>query len=282
MDENETKVEAEEVKKPKKPRKTPDLNKGGLIWTIWNFTEAALLVVAGVLAIVFSDNASLQSAILPVIGSFLIVGGLLRILMNFMPIIATSRLEAAAKIKAKSDLAYDMVIGGSFELALGVTLITIYVKDASAFSTFISLISNFLGIILIVAGASFLIFAIGFIIAKLYKIYMPILEIILAAALIALGVVVIIYMNGGNNVELFNKIVLIIAGIVLILIGLAKLVETIKTVNKVRKAKKFVKEAAAVHDIVHDAVTPTIDVTTEEGKDVTPDETPVDEPKEDK
>jgi hypothetical protein len=65
MDENETKVEAEEVKKPKKPRKTPDLNKGGLIWTIWNFTEAALLVVAGVLAIVFSDNASLQSAILP-------------------------------------------------------------------------------------------------------------------------------------------------------------------------------------------------------------------------
>ena len=87
-----------------------------------------------------------------------------------------------------------MVIGGSFELALGITLCVIYAQQQSAIDTITLFLSTFIAIILIVAGVSLLLFAIGFIVAKMYKLYMPILEIILGLGVIALGVVVIIYM----------------------------------------------------------------------------------------
>src|SRR5574344_931595 len=98
----------------KKEKKTLDLKKGGVIWVVWNYVEAALLLVAGILAIVFSKNKDLHNTILIIIGAFLIVGGFLKFLMNFLPV-----LSAVDKAK----LSYDMVIGGAFELALGVTLV---------------------------------------------------------------------------------------------------------------------------------------------------------------
>jgi hypothetical protein len=42
----------------------------------------------------------------------LILGGFLKILTNFLPVLATNSVEAEAKIKAKKAMAYDMVIGG--------------------------------------------------------------------------------------------------------------------------------------------------------------------------
>lgn len=258
-----------ENEEKKKVRKTPDLKKGHLIWTIWNLTEAALLLVGGILAIVFSNNTDVQNVILPVVGGFMIAGGALKILMNFLPIVASNAFEAEAKVKAKAAMAYDLVIGGSFELALGATLITIYAQNnGQAVSAIVNFLSIFIAIILIVAGCSFLLFAIGFIVAKLYKLYMPILEIILGAALIALGVVVLVYMN---KTEVFMQVVLIITGVIMALAGLGMLADTIRTVQTVKRAEQIAKTAEAVHDDIVKAAATVVDVTSEDGKSNVPD-----------
>ena len=101
-------VNAEEAKPEKKAKKPLDLSRGSLIWTIWHFVEAALLVVGGILAIAFSDKEEIQKIIYPVVGAFLILGGFLKILTNFLPVVASSRAEAEVKLKAKKALAYDM------------------------------------------------------------------------------------------------------------------------------------------------------------------------------
>jgi uncharacterized membrane protein len=272
-----------EKEQQKKVRKAPDLKKGHLIWTIWNLTEAALLLVGGILAIVFSNNSEVQKIILPVVGAFLIAGGALKILMNFLPVVATNAYEAEAKIKAKATMAYDLVIGGAFELALGASLVTIYAQNnGSAVDAIVNFLSIFIAIILIVAGASFLLFAIGFIVAKLYKLYMPILEIILAAALIALGVVVLVYMN---KADVFMQVVLIITGVIMALAGLGMLADTIRTVQTVKKAEAVVKAAQAIHQDVVNAESSVVDVTSEEGKSATPEskeEKPADDKPEEK
>jgi hypothetical protein len=257
-----------ENEEKKKARKTPDLKKGHLIWTIWNLTEAALLLVGGILAIVFSNNTDVQKVILPVVGGFMIAGGALKILMNFLPIVASNAYEAEAKVKAKAAMAYDLVIGGSFELALGATLITIYAQNnGQAVSAIVNFLSIFIAIILIVAGASFLLFAIGFIVAKLYKLYMPILEIILSLALIALGVVVLVYMN---KTEVFMQVVLIITGVIMALAGLGMLADTIRTVQTVKRVEQVAKAAQQVHEDVVKSEAPVVDVTSEDGKSNVP------------
>ena len=273
-----------ENEEKKKARKTPDLKKGHLIWTIWNLTEAALLLVGGILAIVFSNNTDVQKVILPVVGGFMIAGGALKILMNFLPIVASNAYEAEAKVKAKAAMAYDLVIGGSFELALGATLITIYAQNnGQAVSAIVNFLSIFIAIILIVAGASFLLFAIGFIVAKLYKLYMPILEIILSLALIALGVVVLVYMN---KTEVFMQVVLIITGVIMALAGLGMLADTIRTVQTVKRVEQVAKAAQQVHENVVKSEAPVVDVTSEDGKSNVPEvkndqpEEPSDKPEE--
>jgi hypothetical protein len=273
-----------ENEEKKKTRKTPDLKKGHLVWTIWNLTEAALLLVGGILAIVFSNNTDVQNVILPVVGGFMIAGGALKILMNFLPIVASNAYEAEAKVKAKAAMAYDLVIGGAFELALGATLITIYAQNnGQAVSAIVNFLSIFIAIILIVAGASFLLFAIGFIVAKLYKLYMPILEIILGCALIALGVVVLVYMN---KTEIFMQVVLIITGVIMALAGLGMMADTIRTVQSVKRKEQVAKAAQEAQQEVVKSEAPVVDVTSEDGKSNVPEVTndqptePTDKPEE--
>jgi hypothetical protein len=274
----EEQKETKEQNKTKKEKKPLDLSKGGLIWTIWHLVEAALLIVGGILAIVYSSNPDVQKVIYPVVGGFMIFGGALKIISNFLPIVATSSFEAEAKLKAKKAMAYDMVVGGSFELALGITLCMV---NGSAIDAITQFLSNFIAIMLIVAGASLLLFAIGFIVAKLYKIYMPILEIIFGLGLIALGIVVIYYVS--NNSSTFNQIVLIVTGVVLTLGGLGMLVSTISAVHAANLVKKAAKEqgvapedAATVEVSVQE-----VDLSTENGKNAAPEEKKTEEPKPD-
>jgi hypothetical protein len=282
--EEEKKEQPEQGQSVKKAKKPIDLSKGGLLWTIWHLVEAILLVVGGVLAIVYSGNPDIQKIIYPVVGSFLILGGFLKILSNFLPVLATNDYEAEVKLKAKKAMAYDMVIGGSFELALGITLCVIYASQQSAIATITLFLSTFIAIILMVAGVSLLLFAIGFIVAKLYKLYLPILEIILGLALIALGVVVVIYMKDDT---IFNRVVLIIVGVILVLGGLGMLVDTITAVraaNALKKAKKEGAAAPAADETVTASVSVTeVDFSTEEGKKAAPEKKPGDEkPSDDK
>jgi hypothetical protein len=231
-----------EVQDPKKKNKKPlDVSRGSTFWVAWNFVEAMLLMVAGILAIVYNDNTDLQDTIIRVVGIFMIIGGSLRILMNFMPVIASSKAEEAAKIEARKNLSYNFVIGGAIELALGITLTIM----TSAYSVLIQFLSLFIGIVCIVGGVSFLLFAVAFIVSKLYKLYMPILEIIFGCALIALGSVVIVYMGDS---KVFMRIALIVVGVVMILTSLGIFVDTIKTISdasKDRKATEAKEDAAA-------------------------------------
>lgn len=213
-------------KKVKKHHKPLDLKKGGVLWVVWNYVEAALMLVAGILAIVFSDNKDLQNTILLIVGCFLIVGGFLKILMNFLPILSATDKKA---------LNYDFVIGGAVELALGVTLVAM---PGSAASYIVSFLSTFIAIILLVTGGVFLAFAIAFIIDKLFGLVMPIIEIILGLGFIALGVVVLVYMN---NEAVFFRIVLIITGAIMAITGLALIIETTRVMIVANKLKRAVK-----------------------------------------
>jgi hypothetical protein len=280
MEEAKEEVKAEKVnpKKEKKPRKPIDTRKGGMIWTIWHYCEAILLIVLGVLAIVFNDNTDLKEAFLIIIGGFLILDGSLRILMNFLPLFGA---------EDKKSLSFNFVVSGAFELAAGITLIL----ERSAADAIALFLTYFISIILIVAGVSFLLFAIGFIATKLYHLYMPILEIILGLALIAGGVVILVYMkpNDSQTSEIFYRVVLILSGVIVTGVGLAEAVSTTSALIVENRRKKVMKAANAFHENVQTGVKDFVDMTQKsqlEQKDDNvvdaPSEESKDEPKTDK
>ena len=79
-------------------------------------------------------------------------------------------------------------------------------------------------------------FAIGFIVSKLYKLYMPILEIILGVLLIGAGVAIIILFT--NNSEIVMSIMLVIVGLALIVASVFKIVGTIRAILKSKEEKE--------------------------------------------
>ena len=214
------------------------MKKGGLIWSIWNFIEAALLLTMGILVIANCTNKDIQSSVFIVISIFLMVGGLLKIVANFLPVIGTSPLEVAAKQAIRSQLSYDLVIGGTIELAIGVALcIPMTSGDPAAI---INVIMNFVvwlvSVLLMAAGASLIAFAIGFIVSKLYKLYMPVIEIILGALLIGAGVTIIILFT--NNSDIVMSIMLVIVGLALAVAAVFKIISVVKAIIKAKEEKE--------------------------------------------
>ena len=251
MPENENKEEAPK----KKERKSINFGKGGLLWSIWNFLEAALILVLGIICFVYTAKASTNnsdisydkviSVILFIGGIFLILGGALKIVVNFLPVIARSVTDAIIKEKIKSQLSYDLVVGGAIELAIGIAFVISYTNNGGLLDQMVSFIAQFLaifiGTLVTVAGTSLILFAVGFIVSKLYKLYLPIIEIVFGAALIALGIIVFIYLAG--NADLTKMISLVILGIILVLAGVAMAILTVVEINKIRVAKAMVNTA---------------------------------------
>ena len=249
----ETEVEEAKVKKEKH---VIDTSKGGLIWSIWNFLEAALIFALGVVCFVFiaqaeSKNSDVSytqviSTIILIAGIFLIIGGALKIIVNFLPVVGKNIVDATVKAAIKSKLSYDLVIGGTIELAAGVAIIVAYNKMNGSLNETVGVITTFLavfaGVLLIIAGLSLALFAVGFIISKLYKIYLPIIEIVFGAALIALGIVVLCVLAG--NTDLTSMIALIILGVILVLAGIAMAIITVLEIVKARRLKANAKEAS--------------------------------------
>jgi len=238
----------------KKPRKIVSFEKGGIIWSSWNFVEATLLVTLGVLSIAFSGKDDMMNFILPVLGSFFIISGILRILTNFIPIFSARGAEASIKAKIRSAMSYGFVIAGSLELAFGIALVAAYLggnASATGVSTFLIQFGvDFIGIVFIVAGASLLVFAVAFLITRLYKIYMPIIEIVFGISIATLGIILMVLF--ANNPTLVKQIILIITGIILILTGLGLLVTTIQTIQEVKAEKALEGADADVSDDVID------------------------------
>ncbi len=253
----ETEVKEAKVKKEKH---VIDTSKGGLIWSIWNFLEAALIFALGIVCFVFiaqaenknSDVSYTQviSTIILIAGIFLIIGGALKIIVNFLPVVGKNIVDAAVKAAIKSKLSYDLVIGGTIELAAGVAIIVAYNKMGGSLNETVGVITTFLavfaGVLLIISGLSLALFAVGFIISKLYKIYLPIIEIIFGAALIALGIVVLCVLAG--NTDLTSMIALIILGVILVLAGIAMAIITVLEIIKARHLKAAAKETPKEED----------------------------------
>lgn len=221
-----------------KEKKPLNMKKGGLIWSIWNFIEAALLLTMGILVIANCTNSDIQANVFIVISIFLMVGGLLKIVANFLPVIGTTPLEVMAKQAIRAQLSYDLVIGGTIELAFGVALcVSMTTGDPAAI---IGIIMNFIvwlvSGLLIVSGVSLVAFAIGFIVSKLYKLYMPILEIILGVLLIGAGVAIIILFT--NNSEIVMSIMLVIVGLALAVAAVFKIISVVKAIIKAKEEKE--------------------------------------------
>ena len=221
-----------------KEKKPLNMKKGGLIWSIWNFIEAALLLTMGILVIANCTNSDIQANVFIVISIFLMVGGLLKIVANFLPVIGTTPLEVMAKQAIRAQLSYDLVIGGTIELAFGVALcVSMTTGDPAAI---IGIIMNFIvwlvSGLLIVSGVSLVAFAIGFIVSKLYKLYMPILEIILGVLLIGAGVAIIILFT--NNSEIVMSIMLVIVGAALVVGSVFKVIGVVKAILKSKEEKE--------------------------------------------
>ena len=202
---------------------------GSLLWSIWHYVIGALLVVLGILAIAYNANTDLQKTFLIIIGAFVILDGVIRVALNFIPIFV---------LKNKSDLVFNFAISGALELAIGITLIV----DSGAADAIAALLTYFIAIVLLVAAVILIVFAIAFIKTKLYRLYMPILEIVFAAALAALGIFILIKFNPENSSG-FYSIVLIIVGILVIVFGVGEIVFTTLALIGKNKVKKAVEEA---------------------------------------
>ena len=198
-------------------------------WGIWNFVEAGIILVAGVLAITMgflnssdsSDNLqktiNVITNILPfLVGGFVIMDAILRLVLSI------------TKTSHESDESI-LLIGG-FELTAGILLMIFY-------DEFTKLIIHAIGILMIVIGVIFLVFSVLAIAQKRKKLFVPILEIVFASALVAVGVAIeIIYGVSGNETR--TRLVLIIAGFIFAIVAIAQIVITAITLRKAKKEDK--------------------------------------------
>lgn len=197
-------------------KKTDEQAKFPKIWFIWNLVEALLILTAGVLSIVFgvmndqSGSKPIETTIAAVIGAFIILDGILRIIMVLL--------------RYKESEESVMLVGG-FEITAGIVVIIFH-------TLFVQLIINFLSIFLMVIGALMLLFSILTIVRKADKMFMPVLEIIFGALLLALGVaVMILYKNANTG----NQVVLIVIGVVMAAFGVTQAIIALISYRKKKK-----------------------------------------------
>lgn len=235
----------------KKNKALINLEVGSTVWVVWHFVEAAIFLVLGILAIVFSGNKDWQTAFLIVVGAIIIADGVLRILVNYIPMY---RLTAATK----GDLTYGFVISGALEIAFGITLIV----DSGAAEAVALFCSYFFGILLIVAGISIILISIALGVRRLERVWMVVLYGILGGVLMALGIWLLVALgqalsDNSYDTGSFYQIVLIMVGVVAIVAGVVELVITCigwSAARKARIAAEGVEKAANDVKEVVDAV----------------------------
>ena len=201
-------------------------------WFIWNLVESIVLFAGGVLAIVAGimtgtegNNAptGVENAVAYLVASFVILDGLLRIVLF---------LARAQKNDEQSPL----VIAG-FEISLGILLILLQTHYSGA-GIFAYMVVNLIAIIMMVMGALLLLYAIYVIAKKMAKLFMPVMEILFAAILVGVGVVIEVLYNTASSRD---QLVLILIGTVLALAAIGMFVITLitraKTNKEIRKAE---------------------------------------------
>ena len=203
------------------------------IWFVWNIVEDALLIIAGILAIVLGivttkeggmseNNEVINNIILYAIAIFIILDGLLRTIL------------LVKNYKQSESSAY--LVGG-FEVTIGIVLMIMGAQ------TFFNLIINFLGVFLLVMGALLLFVAICAIAKKIESRFMPVLEILFGAILVGFGIALLIIYHAGE-MQLRNRVSFILIGIILATAGIAMLIGLL--IGKRKKAVENRKKTQAV------------------------------------
>ena len=218
--------------KPEPIEKTEE-EKFQSVWFAWNIVEDALLVIAGILAIVLGivttkegglteNNEIINNIILYSIATFIVLDGLLRTIL------------LVKNYKHSDSSAY--LVGG-FEITIGIVLMIMGAQ------VFFNLIINFLGVFLLVMGVLLLFVAIAAIVKKIESRFMPVLEILFGAILVGFGIALLIIYHAGE-MQLRNRVSFILIGIILATAGIAMLIGLL--IGRRKKAKEDKKKTQAV------------------------------------
>ena len=205
------------------------LKKGGLGWTIWNVLLGVLLVVGGILCCACSGDYNFQKTVILILGILIIVDASFRLLTQVIKIFSIADLTV---IKTDSNNA---VIGAS-ELAIGILMIFVHNEFSYANIVF-RYLAYFVGILFVVGGVVGLIF----LIRKHNSVLTNVLEMLVAACLILLGIIIMIYLpDPGTALRVF----FILSGIILILFGLILTCATAYIAVRLHKDAKALKAKA--------------------------------------
>jgi len=185
------------------------------VWAIWQICEAVILLAAGVLTIIFSDNPDLYKWIFLAIGAFIILDGVLRVLMPFF----------------NKDPGDNSLFTGIFEVTFGIVIV---LRSAAITEILMIFIATLLLVIAPVAIADGIIR----IKKKQETLFFPVLEFIAALLFITIGVIILVSIQNAQNV------VLIVIGAILAILAIVEIAFTIKTLMKVKERDKKAQEKA--------------------------------------
>ena len=185
------------------------------VWAIWQICEAIILLAAGVLTIIFSDDDDLYKWIFIAIGSFIILDGVLRVLMPFF----------------NKDPGDNSLFTGIFELTFGIVIVLRSQAITEILMIFIATLLLVVAPIAIADGVLRLK-------RKQETMFFPILEFIAALLFITVGVIILVSINNAQNV------VLIVIGAILCILALVEIAFTVKTLVKVKERNKKEKDKA--------------------------------------
>ena len=187
------------------------------VWAIWQICEAVILLAAGVLTIIFSDDPDLYKWIFLAIGAFIILDGVLRVLMPFF----------------NKDPGDNSLFTGIFEVTFGIVIV---LRSAAITEILMIFIATLLLVISPVAIADGIIR----IKKKQETLFFPVLEFIAALLFITIGVIILVSIQNAQNV------VLIVIGAILAILAIVEIAFTIKTLMKVKERDKKAQKKAEV------------------------------------
>jgi uncharacterized membrane protein HdeD (DUF308 family) len=187
------------------------------VWAIWQICEAVILLAAGILTIIFSDDPDLYRWIFLAIGAFIILDGVLRVLMPFF----------------NKDPGDNSLFTGIFEVTFGIVIV---LRSAAITEILMIFIATLLLVVAPIATADGIIR----IKRKQETLFFPVLEFIAALLFITIGVIILISIQNAQN------IVLIVIGAILAILAIVEIAFTIKTLLKVKERDKKAKEKAVV------------------------------------
>ena len=222
------------------------------LWLVWNIVQAILLLTAGVLSLVAAirydpDTASsfpVESITAYLLAAFVCLDGVFRVVMDLTGM-------------KSSPNDFSSLLVSAAEITVGVLLVLLQVK----YNSFLFTVVNAISLLVMATGALFLVYSIFAIAKKYSKLAMPLLQILFAAILISVGVVLIVLYYQNDN----RQFVLYLSAVILLVAAIGM---SIITFISYRKRMKEIKEAETGDYEVVDG-----------SKSLVPAETIVEEPK---